>query len=1059
MSLSDVAIKRPVFTGMLSLCLLVLGLLGLQRLGTDLFPDVTFPIVTVSTVYRGAGPGEIETQVVKPLEDAVAGISGIDKIHSFSRENAGVVVVQFKLTENIERATQEVRDKVSAAASKLPKGADVPVVTRIDVGASPILTYAASADLPSRELRKRVEDKLQPALQQVEGVAEVRITGGDVREIQVDVDLDRAKAAGVSPAEIAQRIGAENLNLPAGRLALGPTELTVRTLGEFKDVRELADLPIAASKSGSQVRLGEVATVTDGAAERRTEARLNGQAALILEVVKQPGSNTVKSADGVKKALQAIAPALGHGFKTTLLVDQSELIRANAEEVYVALVFGGAMAVLIILLFLLDPRGTFISALALPTSVVGTFFVMFVLGYTLNQMTLLALSLAIGLLIDDAVVVREAITHRLDQGEEPFAAAANGTRDVGLAVLATTFSLVAVFVPVAFMPGIVGQFFKQFGFTISAAVLISLFISFTLDPMLSARLVRRRNPGEVRREHPVARALRQAFESLERGYARLLGAVLRHKWISFFAALAITVLSFAATRGLRSEFIAVEDRSQFIVDLQLPDSASLALSEQRAAEAEAALKTIPEVRDLYAIIGPNGEANKVKLRALLTPKNQRKRGILALKGAAREALRTLPATRVFVSDPPTIEGLGDFFPVIVRITGPDLAILGQQGEVVAGILRNLRGTVDVKIDANPPKPELAIVLDRVRASDLGLSAAQIATQLRLAVDGEVPARLREGKDEYDIRVRLSERDRRSPDRIQQMDLFSARGVRTLADVAQVTLQDGPSAIEHENRERQIAVSSQLGEGAALGEIAQGLRAQIAAHPLPPGYGIVYDGQMKTFDEQNQAFGGAFALAFVFIFMVLASQFESLKHPFTIMVSLPLALIGARLALLLTGRNLSLGAMIGIILLMGLVTKNAILLVDGALQHIREGDGVDAALIKAGPRRLRPILMTSLAMAVGMVPTAVGSGTGSEFRSPMAIAVIGGVITSTFLTLLVVPVVFAGIEKLPSFVLAPFRRRRSKGRRPGSPASDGAVPRSVPSTGEAEGLVPPVAAQG
>jgi hydrophobe/amphiphile efflux-1 (HAE1) family protein len=1053
MSLSDVAIKRPVFTSMLSLCLLVLGLMGFKRLGTDLFPDVTFPIVTVSTVYRGAGPGEVETQVVKPIEDAVAGINGIDKIHSFSRENAGVVVVQFKLTENIERAAQEVRDKVSAVVSKLPKGADAPVVTRVDIGAAPILTYAVSADLPSRALRKLVEDKLQPNLQQIDGVAEVRITGGDIREIQVDIDLDKAKAAGVTPTEIAQRIGSENLNLPAGRLALGPTELTVRTLGEFKDVQELADLPIAASKTGSQVRLSEIATVTDGAVERRTEARLNGQSALIFEVVKQPGSNTVKAADEVKKALSAIAPSFGHDFRTTLLIDQSELIRANAEEVYVALVFGGAMAVLIILLFLLDPRGTFISSLALPTSVVGTFFVMFVLGYTLNQMTLLALSLAIGLLIDDAVVVREAITHRLDQGEDPFIAASRGTREVGLAVLATTFSLVAVFVPVAFMPGIVGQFFKQFGFTISAAVLISLFISFTLDPMLSARLVKQRKPGEVHRENPVARALRQSFEALERRYERVLGAVLRHKWVSFLAAIALTVVSFAATSGLRSEFIAVEDRAQFIVDLQLPDSASLALSEQRATEAEEALKRLPEVRDIYAIVGPNGEVNKIKLRALLTPKRERKRGILAMKDAARQALRGLPAVRVFVSDPPTIEGLGDFFPVIVRITGPDIKTLNQQGEVVAGMLRQMRGTIDVKIDSNPPKPELAVNLDRVRAADLGLSAAQIATQLRLAVDGEVPARLREGKDEYDIRVRLAERDRKSPDRIRQMDIFSAKGPRTLADVAQVTLQDGPSVIEHENRERQIAVSSQLGQGAALGEIAQTLRKQIAANPLPPGYGIVYDGQMKTFDEQNEAFGGAFALAFVFIFMVLASQFESLKHPFTIMVSLPLALIGARLALLLTGRNLSLGAMIGIILLMGLVTKNAILLVDGALQHLREGDTVDAALLKAGPRRLRPILMTSLAMAIGMVPTAVGTGTGSEFRSPMAIAVIGGVITSTFLTLLVVPVVFAGIEKLPAFALGLFRRNKLA---PG--ASDAADTSPGHPAGRPDGLKPNAAAE-
>src|SRR5216684_372574 len=912
MSLSAVAIKRPVFTSMMSVCLLVLGLMGLKRLGTDLFPDVSFPVVTVTTVYRGAGPGEIENQVVKPIEDAVAGISGIDKIHSCSRENAGVVFVQFKLSENLDRAVQEVRDKVASVTNKLPKDADAPLISRVDVGAAPILTYAMSSSLDSQKTRKIIEDRLQPALQQLDGVAEVRVTGGDVREIQVDIELDRARAAGTSPYEIAQRIGAENLNLPAGRLSLGPTELTVRTLGEFRNAEEIRDLPVSVGKTGSQVRLGEVAAVTDGVAERRTVARLNGQDAIIVEIVKQPGSNTVQVADQTKAKLAEMLPALGHDFKTTLLIDQSELIRANAEEVYIALFFGGAMAVLI-LLFLLDPRGTFISALALPTSVIGTFFVMFVLGYTLNQMTLLALSLAIGLLIDDAVVVREAITHRLDRGEEPAVAASRGTKDVGLAVLATTLSLVAVFVPVAFMPGIVGQFFKQFGITISAAVLICLFISFG-------------------------------------------------------AAIAVTVVSFALTSGLRSEFLSVEDRSQFIVDLQLPDSASLELTGQRAAEAEKLLRAMPEVKDVYAIIGLNGEANKVKMRALTVPKKARKRGILALKDAARSALAKLPATKVSISDPPAIEGLGDFFPIMVRITGPDLKVLNEQGRWIADALRRIPGTVDVKIESNPPKPELAIAVDRTRAMDLGLSAGQIATQLRLAIDGEVPAKLREGKDETDIRVRLAERDRKNPDRVRGMDLFSPRGVRQLSDVAQVSLQDGPSVIEHENRERQIAVFSQLGTGAALGEVAEKLKAEIGKHPLPAGYSVIYDGQMKTFNEQNEAFSAAFGLAFIFIFMVLASQFESLKHPFTIMVSLPLALIGAR---------------------------------------------------------LRPILMTSFAMAIGMVPTAIGTGTGSEFRSPMAIAVIGGVITSTALTLLVVPVIFAGIEKLqPRALLSRLRGRAS-----------------------------------
>jgi multidrug efflux pump subunit AcrB len=920
------------------------------------------------------------------------------------------------------------------------------VISRVDIGATPILTYAVSAQLGSRELRRLIEDRLLPQLQQLEGVAEVRITGGDVREIQVEVDLDRAKAAGVAPLEIAERLSAESSNVPAGHLSLGPAELSVRTLGQFSDPRQIARLPFATSRAGSQVRLGEVATVTDGQAERRTLARLNGKDAVLLEVVKQPGANTVAVAESARSTISRMTQALGNGFAATLLVDQSQLIHENAREVWVALLFGGAMAVLIIFVFLLDARGTFISSLALPTSVVGTLFVMYALGYTLNQMTLLALSLAIGLLIDDAVVVREAISRRLDAGEDPRSAASNGTRDVALAVLATTLTLVAVFVPVAFMPGIVGQFFKQFGITISAAVLISLFVSFTLDPMLSARLVKRRAPGVERRENAVARALQRAFEAGERGYQRLLATVLRNKVATLVATAAVLACSVLASRNLGSEFIAPEDRSQLVVDLQLPEQSTLELTARRAAEAEALLRrAIPELRDVYAIVGVGGDVYKAKLRALTVDKRSRKRSVGRIQEEVRRVLMALPATRVTVSDPPAIDvGGGDWYPIMARVTGPDLAQLEKEGSWLAGILRSLPGTADVRVDASPSKPELAVHIDRTRAADLGISAATLGRQLRLAIQGEVAAKLRDGQEETDVRVRLAARDRESPDGIRRMDLFTPTGIRQLQDVADVVLQDGPSVIEHDGRERQITVISNLVPGAALGDVAAQLKKAVVAHPFPPGYQVVWDGAMKTFDEQNEAFGAAFALALVFIFMVLASQFESLKHPFTIMVSLPLALVGALVGLLLTGNHLSLGAMIGVILLMGLVTKNAILLVDGALQRIREGDDVTAALLTAGPRRLRPILMTSVAMAIGMLPTAIGTGTGSEFRSPMAIAVIGGVIASTALTLLVVPVIFAGMEKLslahlfrrsgrfPSLVVAADPARGGSSPEPASP---------------------------
>jgi HAE1 family hydrophobic/amphiphilic exporter-1 len=1017
LSISEIAVARPVFTGMLALLLVVLGVLGLQRLGTDLYPEVSFPVVTVNVVYRGAGPSEIETQVVKPIEDAVAGISGLDIIHSWSRENLATVAVQFALSTNLDRAVQDVRDKVAGVAGRLPKGADAPIVGRVDLSAQPVLTYAASGqETTSAKLRKLLDEKLRPSLAQIQGVAEVRIVGGDVREIHVDLDLDRTRAAGLSPADVATRIGAENLNLPAGRLTLGAKELTIRSVGEFADVDALRGLPVARSATGAQVRLDEIATVTDSIAERRTLARLNGREAIIVEIVKQPGSNTVDVADQVKAKIAREAPSLGHGFSATLLIDQSRLIRENAREVWVALVFGGAMAILIILAFLLDPRGTFISALALPTSVIGTFFVMYLFGYTLNQMTLLAMSLAIGLLIDDAVVVREAITHRLDQGEEPAHAAVHGTRDVGLAVLATTFTLVAVFVPVAFMPGIVGQFFKQFGITISAAVLISLFISFTLDPMLSARLVRRRLPGEEL-HGAVGRALLGALDRIERAYTRILGWALDHKLVTGALSVAALSLSLWSARGLAGEFLAPEDHGQFIVDLKLAPSASLEETTARTARAEEALAKIPEVTDTYAIVGTSGDVNKARLRVLVTDKSKRTRSLSELREQGRRLVTdAVPWAQITLSSPPILEGLGDYYPMMLRVVGPDLAQVRGRAEAVAAILRALPGTADVRIDDAPPKPELQIAVDRTRASDVDLPASAVAAQLRLAIDGDVAAKLREGTDETDIRVRLRAADRGTVERLRALELFTPHGPRQVPDVAAVSLRDGPAVIEHENRERQIAVYSDLAPGAALGEVGKALKSRVSALDMPPGYAVIYDGQIKSFKEQNDAFATAFALAFVFIFMVLASQFESLKHPLTIMVSLPLALVGAFLALLATGHHLSLGAMIGVILLMGLVTKNAILLVDGALAHVRAGDDPRTALMKAGPRRLRPILMTSAAMAVGMLPTALGTGLGSEFRAPMAIAVIGGVITSTLLTLLVVPVVFAGMERVT------FRRR-------------------------------------
>lgn len=1027
MTLSDVSIKRPVFTTMLSLALVVLGLLGISRLGTDLFPDVSFPFVAITTVYRGAGPSEIEQQVTKPLEDAVAGIGGVESIQSITRENLSLVFVQFKLAVPIDRAVQEVRDKVAVVQQVLPRDVDAPKVNRIDFGAAPIVTYAVSANLPSSQLRQMLKDKLEPALSQVDGVAQVRIIGGEVREIRVDIDLDKAKSAGIAPGQIAERIGMENLDVPAGRLQLGPTELSVRSVGQFRDIDELRMLTVARNQNGTQVRLDEVATVTDGVGERRSIARLNGKEAVVVEIVKQPGSNTIEVSRAVQTRMKELTPVMGNGFEPSLIIDNSKVIEENTHEVWVALLFGGLMAIIIILVFLLDLRGTTISALALPTSVLGTFFVMYLLGYTLNQMTLMALSLAIGLLIDDAVVVREAITHRLEQGETPRDASSNGTKDVYLAVLATTLSLVAVFVPVAFMPGLVGQFFKQFGFTMSVAVLISLFISFTLDPMLSSRFSKQRVKGQAHAENVVARVLRRSFEWMESLYASILGWSIKHRWLTA-GLVALTMagsIGAAALSGLGVDFVTPEDRSQFMVDLKLPEGTSLDETKARAIAAEEVIRKYPDVIDIYTVIGTSSDgagsdANRARLRVLIKGRDAR---VLSLKGIQDDARTTLVAalpsgTEVGFLDPPVIEGLGDFFPIMLSVMGNDYQQITAEAQRIAAVMRELKGkngkplANDVRVAANPPKPELAVAIDRNRASDTGLTSAMLGMQLRLAMNGQLAGKLRQDGIETDIMVRLSEKDRASPEALRTMDVFTASGLRPISDIADVSMRDTPSIIERFNRQRRVMVqAASVGEGGALGDLAAALDARMKAEPPPPGVTLYYDGQIKQLGEQGDAFTLVFVLAGIFVYMVLASQFESFKHPFTILMSVPLAFVGAVLALLATGFSMNMGGFIGVVLLVGLVTKNAILLVDQALQNLRAGDDLDTALLKAGPRRLRPILMTSAAMAIGMLPTALGRGQGFEFRAPMAIVVIGGVISSTFLTLVVVPLVFAVFEKL------------------------------------------------
>ncbi len=1019
MTLSSIAIKRPVFTVMVTLALVVLGLVGLTRLGTDLFPDVQFPFVVVTTVYPGAGPSDVETQVTKPIEDSVVSINGIDRVRSFSREGVSTVLVIFNLDVDAQAAATDVRERVAQARFKLPTDVKDPIVSRLDVSQAAILSYTLQANKPLSEVRKYAEDVLKPALEQVDGVAAVQVKGGATREIRVDLDPARMEALGIPPAQVVGALAAANLNVPAGRFDEGAREIALRSVGELPNVEAVRDLVITTARDGSAVRLRDVAGVTDGFADMRTRIRVNGQEAVSFEVQKQAGRNTVDIADAVQARLAKLKKDFPEGMSSALIIDQSEFIRENAHEVEIAIVFGGAMAILIILVFMLDLRSTLISAVALPTSVIATFFLMYVLGFTLNMMTLLGLSLAIGLLIDDAVVVRENIFKHLERGVPPMEAAERGTQEIMLSVLATTLTIVAVFVPVAFMKGIIGQFFKQFGLTVSGAVLVSLFVAFTLDPMLSSRFSKTVDHSKVGVTAMIKRPFEAVFRAMDDTYRGVLGWALRHKLAVGALALG-SLVGMGVLAGLTgSDFVNAEDRGQMNVDLELPAGTSLEETGRLAAQAEADLLAVPVIKTILTTLGPEAETNKARFRILATGKNEREQTLAELKDQVRAIVGKIPRAKVVVTDPAFIEGAGVQAAIMIMANGERYEEIVPTAQKIEAALLSTPGVADIQVKYSPGMPELKVAVDRQRAADQGLVVAQVALAIRTAVEGEEATKLRLGKDEIPIVVRIRKEDRASEDDLARIKLWSPKGLVALGDVAKLERGAGPQVIERENRTRQIAVWASM-RGRSLGEIVTELKPKLDKLDLPPGVVITYDGQIKQMTESNESMGLALLLGVIFIYLVLASQFESFIHPLTIMLTLPLALVGAIIGLFVTKNTMAMGAMIGIILLMGLVTKNAILLIDRAIVRVREhGETPYQAILEAGPERLRPILMTSAAMILGMLPTALSRGGGSEFRAPMAIAVIGGVISSTLLSLVVVPAFYLAIENAKGWLAKLF----------------------------------------
>lgn len=1036
MKIADISIKRPVFAVMMIAALVVFGIVSYPRIGVDLFPNVEFPFATVTVVYPGADPASMETKVADPLEEALNTLSGIKVLRSTSLESVTQIMLQFELEVKIDTAIQDVRDRVSAALTKLPQGIDPPVVQKFDVGAAPVMAVALSGPLAARDLTRLADDVVKERVQRIAGVGSVDLVGGRDREIHVLVDPVRLAGMGLTVQDVSGALTAQNLELPAGRIQVGQREFAVKTKGEVRSVQEIADILIPAR--GARIRVGDVAVVEDGTAEARSHSSMDGVSAVAMVVRKQSGANTVAVAHAVKKELEILRPQIEKaGARLSIPTDNAPFIEHSIEDVRFDLIFGALLAVIVIMIFLHDFRATLISALAIPTSVVATFAFVQVMGFTFNNMTMLALSLSIGILVDDAIVVIENIHRHLEMGKPPLQAAADGTKEIGLAVFATTMSIVAVFVPVAIMKGIIGRFFYQFGLTVSFAVLVSLFVSFTLTPMMSSRLLRRSDHSA--RGNLLVRASERVLGGIDAGYRRLLAGAIRHKFITLFAAFLSLVGSVFLVSRVKSEFLPPEDRAQYMVSVELPVGTGLQTTAKYVEGiAEDLRKNGPGVTGTFVTIGggAQGQVHLGQVQALLVPRTERAFHQEQAMGWVRERYAKVADALVTVNPISPLGNDGGFKqqPIQFNIRGRNMAELEKASAALIAELKKMPGMVDLDSSYRGGKPELAINIDRDRAAALGVPVAAIASTLRALVAGDKVTELKEGLDVYDVTVQLPEAQKRGLANLSNLVVRASTGALVpLSNVVQVQEGAGPSQIDRQARQRQVTVFAGL-QGIPLGDAIKVVNAA-AIKSVPESLTTDYAGMGEMMGESFGYMLVALGLAVILVYMILAAQFDSFIHPFTIMLSLPLSVVGAFGGLYLTGMTLNIFSMIGFIMLMGLVTKNAILMVDFTNSLREQGRSAVDALMEAGPIRLRPILMTTFAMIFGMVPVALALGEGGETRAPMAVAVIGGLITSTMLTLVVVPVVYLIMDRITSSRALSWLGKKVTGTRAPPPAAE------------------------
>ncbi|NLY88940.1 MAG: efflux RND transporter permease subunit [Firmicutes bacterium] len=1029
MNLPDLSIRRPVTIVMVFLLIIVLGVVSFSRLDMALLPNMTIPVAAVITTYEGAGPYEVESMITRPLEQTLTTVSNVTGVTSTSASGTSLVVLEFDWGVDMDFALLDVREKIDMIKGFLPDGAEDPMVLKFDPSMMPMMNLALSGKAGLAKLKQIAEDEISPRLERIPGVASVGVGGGLVRQITIDIDQEKLNAYGLSLQNVVQTLQAENLNLPGGYAQTGTLELVVRTLGEFTDVKDIAGINLITT-SGGTVKLSEIAKITDSFREQNNYVLLNGEPAVSLMIRKEAGANTVNVSRRVHKELEAIRAGLEEGVSLTVVQDEAEFIQASLKELRDNAVLGGALAVLILLLFLRNFGSTIIIVLSIPISIIVTFVLVYFGKLTINMMTLGGLALGVGMMVDNSIVVLENAYRLRQEGASLVDAARDGASEVGMAITASTLTTIVAFLPVVFTRGMTAQIFRELSLTVTFSLMASLFVALTLVPMLCSKFLRLRKENAALDQGGETGTKGRFYFTFREKYRQVLHWTLDHKGIVLLVTFIVFVATLCLIPLIGMEFMPAMDQGEFSINIQMPRGSMLAETSAVVDQVDAVLAGIPEIDTIMVSVGtgrgfggqsPDQASYHVRLRA------DRKRPVEAVVEEVRKGVASITGATINVYALSSMfGGFGGAQRLSLRIKGDDFDTLSAIADDLVEQLKQVEGAREVSSSLEIGRPELRLAVDRAKASAWGLNAYTIASQVRTAIEGTTATKLRIEGQEYDILVRLG-RDGR--DGLPKIDDLYALMVSTpygttvpLREVTSFITMQGPVSINREDQQRVVTVTAGVAIGSDLGSVTREFQSIASSYPLPSRYSIEIGGEAQEMFEAFRDLALALLLAALFVYMTMAAQFESFVHPFTIMSTVPLAAIGTIWALFLTGHNLSVVSIIGLIMLVGIAVNNGIVLIDYINNLRRRGMKLNEAIVEAGTIRLRPILMTSLTTILALVPMSLGIGEGAELSASIGVTVIGGLITSTFLTLLVTPVIYAVFDALG----ARFRRRRANG---------------------------------